>query len=98
MDSCRRGSPAESAKRLIERCGCKPSVEGGEARRAFVSAAAALAESWNHGVFDVTLDPSTETYFGDVSSPGATFDVAWSGWGADWPSMGTVLPPLFDWI
>ena len=31
VDSCRRGSPAESAKRLIERCGCKPSVEGGEA-------------------------------------------------------------------
>ena len=24
------------------------------------------------------------------------YDVAWAGWGADWPNASTVIPPLFD--
>ena len=59
-------------------------------------AAAALAEGWNHAGFAVSLEPLTDTYWGAISFPTADFDVAWGVWGADWPSMGTVPPPLFD--
>ena len=31
-----------------------------------------------------------------IQKPGADFDVTWGGWGADWASIGTVIPPLFD--
>ena len=24
------------------------------------------------------------------------YDLTWAGWGADWPSASTVIPPLFD--
>ena len=24
------------------------------------------------------------------------YDITWAGWGADWPSASTVIPPLFD--
>ena len=44
----------------------------------------------------MTLDPLGQEYFDAVASPDAPVDVAWGAWGADWPSMSTVLPPLFD--
>jgi peptide/nickel transport system substrate-binding protein len=31
-----------------------------------------------------------------IQKPDADFDVTQAGWGADWPSIGTVIPPLFD--
>ncbi len=31
-----------------------------------------------------------------VNKPDSNSDVIWGGWGADWPSIATVLPPLFD--
>ena len=31
-----------------------------------------------------------------IQKPDADFDVTRAGWGADWASIGTVIPPLFD--
>src|SRR3954447_16777424 len=59
-------------------------------------AASALKEGWEKAGFDVTLDPLGAEYFDAVAKPDAPVDVAWGAWGADWPSIGTVLPPLFD--
>jgi peptide/nickel transport system substrate-binding protein len=59
-------------------------------------AAAALAEGWKEAGFGVSLEPLTDTYWAAISFPTADFDVAWAVWAADWPSMETVLPPLFD--
>ncbi len=59
-------------------------------------AASALKEGWDRAGFEVTLDPLGQEYFDAVASPDAPVDVAWGAWGADWPSMSTVLPPLFD--
>lgn len=58
--------------------------------------ASALKESWDAAGFQTELDPQVDTYYSIIQKPGATFDVTWGGWGADWPSVGTVIPPLFD--
>ena len=58
--------------------------------------AAALKDGWDAAGFNVTLNPLTDTYYDIVQDPTADFDVTWGGWGADWPSIATVIPPLFD--
>jgi peptide/nickel transport system substrate-binding protein len=58
--------------------------------------AAALKDGWEKAGFKVNLDPLTETYYDVVQKPNADSDVVWGGWGADWPSISTVIPPLFD--
>ena len=58
--------------------------------------AAALAEGWKKAGFKVTLDPLTDTYYTIIQKPSNDADVVWGGWGADWPSIATVIPPLFD--
>jgi len=56
-----------------------------------------LKESWDAAGFEVTLEPLTAKYYATIQSPAyATKDAFWAGWGADWPSGSTVLPPLFD--
>ncbi|GAA4751193.1 ABC transporter substrate-binding protein [Nocardioides endophyticus] len=58
--------------------------------------AAALKEAWDAAGFETQLDPLADTYYAVIQKPDADFDVTWGGWGADWPSIGTVIPPLFD--
>ena len=58
--------------------------------------AAALKDGWDKAGFKVNLDPLTETYYDVIQKPNSDSDVMWSGWGADWPSISTVIPPLFD--
>lgn len=59
-------------------------------------AMAIVKESWDAAGFDVELDGLSSTYYDVISQPDKDSDVVWAGWGADWPSMMTVLPPLFD--
>ena len=58
--------------------------------------ASALKEAWDKAGFQTELDPLEDTYYSVIQKPSADFDVTWAGWGADWPSVGTVIPPLFD--
>ena len=58
--------------------------------------AAALKQAWDAAGFKTELDPLSDTYYSVIQKPDADFDVTWGGWGADWPSIGTVIPPLFD--
>ena len=58
--------------------------------------AAALKEAWDKAGFDTELDPLEDTYYSVIQKPGSDFDVTWAGWGADWASIGTVIPPLLD--
>lgn len=58
--------------------------------------AAALKAGWDKAGFETTLDPLTDTYYAVIQNPANTSDVMWGGWGADWPSMSTVIPALFD--
>lgn len=59
-------------------------------------AAAVLKQGWEAGGFKVNLDPLGDTYYDIINQPDKDSDVVWAGWGADWPSAMTVLPPLFD--
>ena len=60
--------------------------------------AASLESSWEKAGFAVTLNELTDTYYDVIQNPAnaTKYDVSWSGWGADWPSASTVIPPLFD--
>ena len=61
--------------------------------------AAALKAGWErNGGFEVTLNELTDTYYDVIQNPANAdkYDVTWAGWGADWPSASTVIPPLFD--
>jgi peptide/nickel transport system substrate-binding protein len=58
--------------------------------------AAALQATWNEAGFDVTLSPEGDVYYSNIQKPDHNYDVGWAGWGADWPSPMTVIPPLFD--
>lgn len=59
-------------------------------------AMAIVKESWDAAGFNVELDGLSDTYYDVAAQPDKDSDVLWAGWGADWPSMMTVLPPLFD--
>jgi len=58
--------------------------------------ARALKEAWDKAGFETELDPLEDTYYDVIQKPDADFDVVWAGWGADWASIGTVIPPLLD--
>lgn len=58
--------------------------------------AAAMKQAWDKAGFVTELDPLEDTYYSVIQKPDADFDVTWAGWGSDWPSIGTVIPPLFD--
>jgi peptide/nickel transport system substrate-binding protein len=62
------------------------------------AAFAAMKQTWDQAGFNVTLEGLAATgYYRTIS--GAAFknrNAAWAGWGADWPSGSTVIPPLFD--
>jgi peptide/nickel transport system substrate-binding protein len=93
------GDP-DAAKALLEEAGVKLPVaikftySGGTPTSD--KQAAALKAGWEKAGFKVQLDPLTDTYYDVVQKPDADFDVTWGGWGADWPSIATVIPPLFD--
>jgi peptide/nickel transport system substrate-binding protein len=94
------GDPA-AAKKLLQEAGVTIpypityTYQGGTTETD--NAAAALKAGWDKSGFKVTLQPLTDTYYNVIQNPANNkSDVLWGGWGADWPSMATVMPPLFD--
>ena len=92
------GDPA-AAKKILDDAGIKtpykieiryPQSETADKQ------AAALKDTWDQAGFDVKLSPEGDVYYSNIQKPDHNYDVGWAGWGADWPSPMTVLPPLFD--
>lgn len=97
-DNNNDGDPA-AAKALMEKAGIKlpvPLKVGYQASTTYNKAFTVLANTWKEAGFDVQLAPLTDTYYDVINKPDDDYDVTWAGWGADWPSAMTVLPPLFD--
>lgn len=98
-DAPRSGDPA-GAKTLLQQSGeqlpypIKYTYQGGTPTTD--KGAAALKATWEKAGFKVTLDPLAETYYDIIQKPTNDSDVMIGGWGADWPSVSTVIPPLFD--
>ncbi|PVG82874.1 ABC transporter substrate-binding protein [Nocardioides gansuensis] len=98
FDGDNSGDP-EAAKALLEEAGVEmpyPIKLAYPASPTADKAMAVIKEGWDAAGFDVTLEGQGDTYYDVISRPDDDFDVSWAGWGADWPSMMTVLPPLFD--
>lgn len=66
------------------------------ANPARTAGAAALASVWNQAGFKVTLNGLQDKYYPTIQTPADDSDLYWAGWGPDWSSQSTVLPPLFD--
>ncbi|MBF4162191.1 ABC transporter substrate-binding protein [Nocardioides acrostichi] len=97
-DADNDGDP-DAAKALLEKAGVQtpyPIKLGYSKSPTMDKAMAVIKEGWDKAGFDVTLAPLTDTYYDVISKPDDDYDVTWAGWGADWPSAMTVLPPLFD--
>jgi peptide/nickel transport system substrate-binding protein len=97
-DNNNDGDP-EAARALLEEAGVKlpyPIKLGYSASPTMDKAMSVVKEAWDEAGFDVTLEGLSDTYYDVISLPDDDIDVSWAGWGADWPSMSTVLPPLFD--
>jgi peptide/nickel transport system substrate-binding protein len=96
------GGDVETAKSLLEESGetlpypIKLTYPIGS--DAFDKALAALKATYDEAGFDVTLDglDPSGPYYDTIQKPGSDSDLIWAGWGADWPSVSTVIPPLFD--
>lgn len=96
------GADVEGAKKLLEESGetlpypikFTYPIGSEAAEKAF----AALKETFDEAGFEVTLDglDPSGPYYETVQKPGSDSDLIWGGWGADWPSVSTVIPPLFD--
>jgi peptide/nickel transport system substrate-binding protein len=97
-DNNNDGDP-EAAKALLAEAGVEtpyPIKLAYSASPTTDKAMAIVKESWDAAGFDVELDGLSDTYYDVAAQPDKDSDVLWAGWGADWPSMMTVLPPLFD--
>jgi peptide/nickel transport system substrate-binding protein len=95
------GDPAKS-KALLTQAGVKMpypitlTYQGGTPTSQ--KSAAALKAGWDAGGFTTSLNELTDTYYDVIRNPAnaVKYDVTWAGWGADWPSASTDIPPLFD--
>ncbi|WP_110205648.1 ABC transporter substrate-binding protein [Nocardioides daejeonensis] len=97
-DNDNNGDP-EAAKAILEEAGVKMPVKIKLAYQKSPTqdkAMAIIQQTWNESGFEVTLDGQGDTYYDVIAQPDKDIDVMWAGWGADWPSAMTVLPPLFD--
>ena len=96
------GGDVEGAKQLLEESGetlpypikLTYPIGSDASEKAF----AALKATYDEAGFDVTLDglDPSGPYYEQIQKPGSDSDLIWGGWGSDWPSISTVIPPLFD--
>ncbi len=87
------------AKKLLKEAGVKtpyPIKLTYRSRGTMDKQMSALKETYDKAGFKVTLNGVTETYYSTIQNPHDDSDLKWGGWGADWPAMSTVIPPLFD--
>lgn len=94
------GDPAE-AKKILQQAHVQTPVKLSFTYPSTPTAdkqAAVLQQTWAKAGIDVTLDgvADQDTYYTNIQKPSNPADIIWAGWGADWPSAITVIPPLFD--
>jgi peptide/nickel transport system substrate-binding protein len=64
---------------------------------AWQQAAVAVSQALGKAGFTVVTKPiSSKNYYDETQKVDNQFDVYWGGWGPDWPSASSVIPPLFD--
>ena len=96
-----KGDPAK-AKELLQASGLTLPVKISVTYRKrddYDKAFSAMKVSWDAAGFNTELVAiPAKTYYGTLQAPesASKYDVYWAGWGADYPSASTVIPPLFD--
>jgi len=57
----------------------------------------AIKDSLEKAGFQIVLKPiDADTYYTELGKKTNTCDIYRGGWGSDWPSGGTIIPPVFD--
>ncbi|MEN3122110.1 MULTISPECIES: ABC transporter substrate-binding protein [Janibacter] len=99
LDRGPAGDAAE-ARRMLRKAKVKVPVRISVAHRGgdLDAAMKRLEGQWEDAGFDVTLKALDDDYFTQIGQRKVAqeHDVIWANWGPDFPSAGTVLPPLFD--
>ncbi len=96
-----KGDPAK-AKELLQASGLTLPVKISVTYRKrddLDKAFAGLKLGWDAAGFETELVAiPAKTYYSTLQAPesASKYDVYWAGWGADYPSASTVIPPLFD--
>jgi peptide/nickel transport system substrate-binding protein len=59
--------------------------------------AEAIRKSLENAGFKVTLKPiDSSSYYDEVGRKNNPYDLYMHGWGSDWPTGSTIIPPLYD--
>ena len=59
--------------------------------------AAAIKEGLEKSGFKITLKPIESTsYYDEIGRKNNPYDIYLHGWGSDWPTGSTIIPPLYD--
>jgi peptide/nickel transport system substrate-binding protein len=93
------GDPA-GAKKLL--AGKTPTIRFAfnDSSTVIEQVAATLQASWEKAGFKVTLVPISTSakpgYYAQMGTDPKPFDVFYSGWAADWPSLFAVVPPILQ--
>ncbi|MFZ0531131.1 MAG: ABC transporter substrate-binding protein [Propionicimonas sp.] len=96
-----KGDP-EKAKALLAEAGLTAPVKINVAYRkndTLDKVFSGLKTGWDAAGFETNLvGIPADQYYSTAQSPESAtkYDAYWAGWGADWPSGSTVIPPLLD--
>ena len=93
------GGDPEAAKKLLAEAGNPhPTIVFAYSNTAvWQQAAVAVADGLSKAGFNVVKhEVSDQDYYDETGAVDNKFDVYWAGWGPDWPSADTMIPPVFD--
>ena len=92
------GDPAAAQKLLAASGNPHPTIVFAyQGTTEWEAAAVAVSTALDKAGFNVvTHEVDSKDYYDEIGDVNNQFDLYWAGWGPDWPSADTVIPPLFD--
>ncbi|KAA2252473.1 ABC transporter substrate-binding protein [Solihabitans fulvus] len=92
------GDPAKAKQLLAEAGKPNPTIVYAYASTTqWEQAAVAISDALTRAGFTVVRKPiSDKDYYDEMGKVDNQFDLYWAGWGPDWPSASTVIPPVLD--
>jgi peptide/nickel transport system substrate-binding protein len=92
------GDPVAAQKLLATSSNPHPTIVFAYSNTAvWQQAAVSVVNGLTKAGFNVVKhEVSDQDYYDETGAVDNKFDVYWAGWGPDWPSASTMIPPVFD--